>query len=368
MKIKQQLFLIFTLFLFSCSSEVENSTGKEADSEKKEELDEVDIYKKFIKDNKIKEKTAFLQSFKFGEPTDEIYKVYHAFYDKNGNLIDSIAYNINTEVFHEQFTYNEDNEMLSRSLLDTLGNVVQSSERKMEDGKEMEFLIKKGDSIYYKQIFAYDTADNLIKITEYDIDGQPRIFSDFTYNENGKMLSKSEKNANGEIQTKIGYAYDKNGNKASITTYNLNGTVEGKTFLKDYNDLGKAQLVEKYDANDSLYAYYKYTYNEKGDEVQSIIYNGIGQIIRQSDAEYNKEGKQTKYSVYEGEVGFIGRDEIKYDSTGKEVEFIMIDKDEKQVKRKLTYYNEKGLIEKEVTYNKIDEPIFQFTYSYSFFE
>jgi len=367
MKIRT-LFLVFTVGFFSSCSTDEQTKDSETPETSEVKTNEENSYKNFIKSQKIKTKTAFLQEFKFGEPADTKYKVYHCNYDQNGNLLDSIVYNANIEVFHEQYVYNSDNEMISRSILDSTGNILQVSERKMDEGKEKEFSIKNGDSLYYKQISAYDTAGNRIKVTEYDSQGKPQIFSEFTYNEKGKMLSKTEKNKDGNILTKIVYTYDKDGNKASITTYNSTGGVEGKTFLKNYTELGKAKLVEKYDANDSLFAKYKYTYDENGNETQNIIYNGIDQIIRQSDAEYNKFGKRTKFSIYEGEVGFLGRDVIKYDENGNEIEFIMLDKDEKQVKRKQTFYNDKGIVEKEVNYNKIDEPIYQFSYTYSYFE
>ncbi len=103
-------------------------------------------------------------------------------------------------------------------------------------------------------------------------------------------------------------------------------------------------------------------------ETKNVILNGIGQVIRQSTTTIDEHGNKILFEIYEGEVGFLGKDEVKYNQNGQETELIVFDNKNKQVKKKRTVYNEKGLVIKEVNYNKIDEPIYQFVYTHTYFK
>jgi len=329
---------------------------------------EEDAYRKYVQKNKIKNKKAWAYQYKFGEPNEQGILVYETNYDGNGNIQDSLVYNSNKVSFHEKYTYNEKNELIVRVLIDSLGKEVQRSERMFnESGKESGFAMYANDSLYYKQLREYNNLDELIRLTEYDASGEPKMISEFSYNENSDLLSQTELDNAGNIVSKISYNYDGKGNKIGISNYNSTGVLQGKTLLKEYEN-GNAHLVEKYDAFDSLYASYQYEYNEAGEETKNIILNGIGQVIRQSNTTIDEKGNKILFEIFEGEVGFLGKDEVKYNEQGQEIELIVFDNKNQQVKRKLTVYNEKGLNVKEENFNKIDEPIYQFKYEYNYFK
>ena len=365
---------IALITLNGCNAVDENidNDGQAEVSVSEVEIEEEDTYRKFVLKNRIETKKASAFQYKFGEPIEQGILVYKTNYDRKGNILDSIVYNANEISFHEKYTYNEKNELIIRVLIDSLGVEVQKSERLLNDkGLESGFVMYHLDSIYYQQRREYNEKDELIRLTEFDArgvnDGVSKLVSEYAYNEKGELLSQTELNNSGTILSKVSYSYDSEGNKISIANYNSLGDLQGKTLLKAYEN-GNSKLIEKYDAFDSLYAFYKYEYNSKGEETKNIILNGIGQVIRQSNTTIDENGNKILFEIYEGEVGFLGKDEVKYNQNGQETELTVFDSKNKQVKRKVTVYSEKGLVSKEVNYNKIDEPIYQFVYAYTYFK
>lgn len=335
-------------------------------------IDKEATYRKYVLKNKIETKKAWAFQYKFGEPIEQGILVYGTNYDRKGNIKDSLVYQSNKVSFHEKYTYNNKNELIVRVLIDSLGVEVQKSEMLLNDkGLESGFIMYYKDSIYYRQQREYNEKDELIRLTEFDArgvtDGFSKLVSEYAYNEKGQLLSQTELNDVEDILSKVSYTYDRDGNKISISNYNSIGDLQGKTLLKEYEN-GNSKLVEKYDAFDSLYAFYRYEYSVKGEETKNIILNGIGQVIRQSNTTIDEHGNKVLFEIYEGEVGFLGKDEVNYNQDGQEIELTVFDNKNKQVKRKLTAYNEKGLVIKEVNYNKIDEPIYQFVYAYTYFK
>ena len=335
-------------------------------------IDKEATYRKYVLKNKIETKKAWAFQYKFGEPIEQGILVYGTNYDRKGNIKDSLVYQSNKVSFHEKYTYNNKNELIVRVLIDSLGVEVQKSEMLLNDkGLESGFIMYYKDSIYYRQQREYNEKDELIRLTEFDArgvtDGFSKLVSEYAYNEKGQLLSQTELNDVEDILSKVSYTYDLDGNKISISNYNSIGDLQGKTLLKEYEN-GNSKLVEKYDAFDSLYAFYRYEYSVKGEESKNIILNGIGQVIRQSNTTIDEHGNKVLFEIYEGEVGFLGKDEVNYNQDGQETELTVFDNKNKQVKRKLTAYNEKGLVIKEVNYNKIDEPIYQFVYAYTYFK
>ena len=365
---------IALITLNGCNAVDENidNDGQAEVSVSEVEIEEEDTYRKFVLKNRIETKKASAFQYKFGEPIEQGILVYETNYDRKGNTLDSIVYKANEISFHEKYTYNEKNELIIRVLIDSLGVEVQKSERLLNSkGLESGFVMYHRDSIYYQQQREYNEKDELIRLTEFDAsgvnEGISKLVSEYAYNEKGELLSQTELNNSGTILSKVSYTYDSEGNKISIANYNSLGDLQGKTLLKAY-EKGNSKLVEKYDAFDSLYAFYKYEYNSDGVETKNVILNGIGQVIRQSNTTIDENGNKILFEIYEGEVGFLGKDEVKYNQNGQETELTVFDSKNKQVKRKVTVYSEKGLVSKEVNYNKIDEPIYQFVYAYTYFK
>lgn len=356
---------LLVLSILSCS-EHEEKVQQEVDVTKTNVNTVKDTsYEQYIQRNNISEITATGYGYKFGEPTEgnTLYKVK---YNKQGYLIDSLLYHKNGVMATLHNTYNDQNKLLLSEIMDSVGNVQQVVERSFdENGNVLSFQLKQNEVVLYSQKMQYE-SDRITKITEFDENGAPQIITNYVYNKNGDLIEDEQADALGNILEKTVFVYDDKGRNTVQTIYGSDGQVIEKNFLKQYDKNDNSQLIEKYDKNDSLIVTYTYEYNEKGEETKSIIYDGVGQIIRQSMATLDANGDQVMYEVYEGGKGLIGKDERKYNDNHQEVELIVYDHKENQLKRKVSYYNDKGLLSEVINYDKIDEPLFRMTYDYKF--
>ncbi len=360
--------LILALFLSSCNSE--EASGDETSSQNSttvtSDVEKDTNYQQYIDRNNIASIKATGYGYKFGEPT-EGNVLYETHYNEDGYLLDSLIYHKNGVMATLHNVYNGNNELLLSEIIDSSGNIQQKVERTFDDkGNVLTFQLNQNGKVTYSQKMLYDDQNRMTKITEFDEEGTPQIITNYGYNENGKLIKNEEVNGAGQTIEQTSFVYDDQGHNTVQTIYGPDGQVIEKNFLKEYDSNDNAQLIEKYDRNDSLIVTYHYEYDASGKEVKSIIYNGIGQIIRQSMATIDENGDQVLYEVYEGGKGLIGKDVRKYNSNHQETELIVYDNKEKQLKRKVSHYNEHGLLSEVVTYDKIDEPLFRMTFEYEF--
>jgi hypothetical protein len=361
--------LLSIFILVACSEDANQSNNEKVASNLDKESSEDDTtYQQYVSKNHIKSIEAKGFAYKFGEPDGDGSILYKVIYNQDGYVLDSLIYNDNKVIATLSNEYNDQNKLLVSVIKDSVGNVQQKVERTYDAaGNVLTFKLVQNEEVLYSQKMTYD-GDKMTKIVEFDKLGNPRIVTNYEYNESGKLITNSETDENGKLLKKTSLVYDNDGNNSVQTIYNSTGQVAEKNFLKNYDSNGNAQLVEKYDGKDSLIVTYEYGYNKKGEEIKSIIYDGVGQIIRQSMSTFDTEGKQIGYEIYEGGKGFIGKDEIKYNEKGKEIQLLVLDKDNKQLKRKTSSYNEKELIKEVINYDKLDEPVFKINFDYSFFE
>ncbi len=357
------LIIVGILVLSACTTN-EDETSVAVEKTEQSEVKGDTTYPQFISNNKIKSIQAKGYAYKFGEPDGDGSILYEVNYNEAGFTLDSIIYQGNKAIATLSNEYNENNDLLVSVIKDSLGNVQQKVERTYDaKGNVLTFQLKQGESTVYSQKMTYD-GDKITKIVEFDEIGNPRIVTNYTYNHSGKLITNSETDENGLQLKKTSLVYDKDGNNSVQTIYNSLGQVSEKNFLKEYDANGNAKLIEKYNANDSLVVTYQYDYNEKGEEIKSVIYDGVGQIIRQSMSSFDQKGNQIGYEIYEGGKGFVGKDQITYNDKNQEIQLIVFDKNDSQIKRKTTIYNDKDLKQEVVNYNKVDEPVFRITFDY----
>jgi hypothetical protein len=360
------VFFITSLFMVSC----EPSNEKESIvSEKKVKEEQKEVYQKEYREKKVRSKKAIAVQYKFGEPSDERLHIYQTNYNSNGYLVDSVTYRNNYRVAKEVFEYGADNKIIKRALYDSSEVLVSLLERELNaNGDETSFKSFLRDTLRYSQKKGYDDKNQLTKITDYYNDGSIKSVSSYAYNSKGDVINKTEMNDLGVVLLKQDIGYDSEGRKVSEVDYDSTGTLLGKTLIKNYDANDKIQLIEKYDANDSLYAKYVFEYNVKGQETKNTIYNGLNQILRQSMTKYDANGNRVSFKLYEGELGLRGTDLTTYNDKGLEIETKTLNHQNKLQHKKVKVYNEKDLLEREINYNHLDEPEFEFKYEYTYFE
>jgi hypothetical protein len=370
------LYIVTTFTLIvcmnSCGTEVEEKKVAEQETTSVDnnnvEQDPDSTYAAYLVSRNVKSITAHYYSYKFGLPVENPATLFTTSYNDKGLLLDSMIYQGTSYLGKLSKTYDAEDRLINTSLIDSSGNVGQVMSRTFNnDGLENSFEMKESDVLQYAQKKEYDGKKRLAKITEYDANGKARIVTQFEYNDADMVTSKSEFNAKGDVVFKQTMAYNEKGYKTIQTVYDFQGNVTEKNFLSDFDTHGNARLVEKYDAADSLEVVYKYEYDLNGVEVRNLILNGANQLIRESQTTLDARGNQTGYAIFEAPKGFVGQDILEFDSLDREVEMLVIGPDKKQIKRKLTSYNERDLLNEIINYNSVDEPVFKILYSYEFF-
>ena len=366
MKFNLILIVVFAILSFTSCNSGENKDGVK--SERHQETKEENTYQLFLKSKRVKTKQVIAVPYKFGEPSTDSILIYKTHYTENGYIKDSIIYKENKVLATESYTYNKQDKLIKRELFDEANVLISKLERVFnKNGDEKSFKSFSLDTLRYSQQKAYDEENNLTKITDYYNDGSVRSISAFDYNSKGDIVSRKEMNNLGKVVAKQTIGYDSEGRKVKEAEYDSTGNVISKTLIKNYDSNDKIQLIEKYNRNDSMVARYEFEYNEEGKETKNTIYNGINQVLRQSLTTYDAKGNRISFKIYEGSVGLLGYDETKYNEEGLEIETKVFNGKNVLDNRKVKEYNQKQLLVKEINYNKLNEPEFEFRYEYSYF-
>ena len=362
---KISLLALFFISAFTFNSCTTDTAERKKESKVSEE--DENAYYQNLKDKKVKSKTSIAVQYKFGEPSDERLHIYTTFYTDQGFLKDSIVYSKNVRISKESFEYNKDNKIIKRALYDSSETLINLLERGFDtNGKEITFKAFKFDTLRYSQKKTYDGNNRLVKITDYYNDGGVKNVSTYAYNSAGDVISKADMDELGQILRKQNIGYDSEGRKVSEIDYDSTGVSIGKTLIKNYDENNNIRLIEKYNGTDSLFARYEFEYNKEGLETKNTIYNGLNQILRQSITVFNEKGLKSSFKIYEGERGLLGTDNYTYNKEGQEIETKVLNSQNQQELRKVTEYNDKGLISRTINYDKLDEPQFEFIYEYTY--
>jgi len=202
--------------------------------------------------------------------------------------------------------------------------------------------LSSNDKLEFSFVMEFDNKGNITKETYYDSTSIQGTYQINKYDKVGNITESIVFNPNGSIFTKITCKY-KNGKKISLDYYNSDGDLFKKnTFkynssgnlieLNDYNSDGSifTQQLFEYDNNNTLInmTSYKYPnnknrisyasndkwetkfytrYNNKGLEIENIIYNPDGTIsgegsplknAKEYEYEYDQKGNWIKKIVY----------------------------------------------------------------------
>jgi hypothetical protein len=366
MKIVYKIVAFVIIFvLMSCNQGAgENLLSTEGNVEVNQDTS----YAQYIKRNKIKSLTVTGFQFAFGEPAQPGFKLYEVIYNEDGLPLDSLIFNNNVLIGKVKNIYSKQGKLLTSTIHDNEGNELETISRDFDEkGNEVSFVMLKKGQLYYKQEITYNANNLLTKIIEFDEKNEQRIITEYAYNDQQKKISKTESNAKGVILQKEAWVYDEKGNNTQYIIYDISGKIVEKNYLKNYTNEGQPKLLEKYDKNDSLLVTHQYEYDSKGRETKSTLYNGINQIISQTNATYDAKGNQLTFEMYEGGAGFKGRDELQYNDVNQEVELKVVGPDGKQLKRRLTTYTGSNLKFEVINYDKLDDPNFKLQYTYTFY-
>ncbi len=293
LKIKGQylilLIIISLLNSFSLFAHEEPSKTLKEKEDKEEK-------RMFILKNKINSVTVWKNKLESGVPDIQSRtKYYTMFYDEKGNLSSIYVFTPTGLLeYRTEYTYDNDNNMISDTDYDIDGNIIEKSEFKYDsegrvteqfnydstgaldsrftytiDNENHQIIFikyKPLDNIEYKIIYKYSgsvDSGNNIEIIKQKPGGELIMRVQNVFDSNNFRLKKIIYDENNRIMYYFQYEYYKDTkNFSSITKKSEQNKILMKS-VYDYNENGLINNVVNYDENNAIITYMSYTYDYK---------------------------------------------------------------------------------------------------------
>jgi len=172
-----------------------------------------------------------------------------------------------------------------------------SHSKKFDDeGREIESIHHKDGKLVQASVQTYDERGNLLETVVRHADGSLYYRVLNTYNAKGRLLEHLHLMGKDEqILQKTIYTYDEKGNNLSAITYNGEGVIT-RQYLTKYDDRGRRTewLNESLEGKIPYYQRQTYKYNEHGDCIEMNYYNPDGSLKDSHTYiyEYDSEGRR----------------------------------------------------------------------------
>lgn len=173
----------------------------------------------------------------------------------------------------------------------------------------------------YEVIKTYDENDVLLTTKRYDMDGHFL----FEYDSHENVIKKSNYDLNGELEYYTEYAYDQQDREISYIDFDKSGSQTRKV-LTEYAEDG-TKTVYFYGANDEPEGTTVFKYNENGDVIKQLEYMADGTLDTRQVLEYNALGNETATFTYNGDGSLAFRSETIFDEDGNFLDHIEYDAD-----------------------------------------
>ena len=166
-------------------------------------------------------------------------------------------------------------------------------------------------------VMGYDNKGNMSYIEAYKNDSlQER--DEISYNEKGDMISQIDFSADMKIMEKDFFYFDNDGRVFSGGTKNSNDSIM-ETFKivhgKNHLDL----QFEKYKSSGQKVYWFTYKYDQdfdKSDFVEAIRYDSLGKVVMKAEKKYNEKGKQIEKIIFDGDLKVSYSFIYEYDTKG----------------------------------------------------
>ncbi len=247
-------------------------------------------------------------------------------YDDKGNLLEEIKYTPDGKPEEiNRFTYNTDGKLTSHEM--------EMAQEGMKDVIRYErnpagHLLKEqkfyGEDPGEASAYTYNNDGAVTEVVKTDADGEFESRDVFMYDEKGNIREKLSKDEKGNTIGKSIMEYDDSGNLAHKKDLDGDGNLSHSTNYT-YNEKNSIESVVQRTATEKLtesvrYRYdergniiekairdfhprtFKFTFNEKDECVEEMVYDQNGQLNTKSVFEYNKDGRVTQELTYHMDV------------------------------------------------------------------
>ncbi len=247
-----------------------------------------------------------------------------------------------------------------------LNGKVKSVILRVYSPKENTKKIEKG-AFHYLRLYKFDINGNIIEEAQRDLpsggsDHSKRVYK---YDHNGNKIEDIYYNRNGNLSSKVISKYDNNGYEIEAARYSSSGQLEWK-LIYQYDNKGN-KILQKSFKNDTLMDKWTFTYNKKGNLIESKRYNDeitINGIYSYKYDDRENLIEESWRSGYDGEV--IYKYTFEYDKKNLNTELRSYDKKDNIIYTHNYTYDEQGnLIHTHIYNNETyqnSEKHYQYTY------
>lgn len=173
----------------------------------------------------------------------------------------------------------------------------------------------------YEVIKTYDENDVLLTTKRYHMDGHIL----FEYDSHENVIKKSNYDLNGELEYYTEYAYDQQDREISCIDFDKSGS-QTRKYLTEYDE-DDTKTIYFYGANDEPEGTTVFKYNENGDVIEQLDYMANGTLDTRQVLEYDELGNETATFTYNGDGSLSFRSENIYDEDGNFLDHIEYDAD-----------------------------------------
>lgn len=212
-----------------------------------------------------------------------------------------------------------------------------------------------------KDMLYYDNDGHLVKRSVYKVDGILETEWFLRYDTKGNKISDGWNHS----LSHTSYQYDAKGNRIGWTYYNSDGSLISQAAMK-FDD--KNHLLEEIQQNASGLGRktYIYNYNHLGKIIQRLCYEPLGNLYKRDIYIYDSKDNKIEWVDWYERSGADSRICYQYDDQGRVIEEILYFSGG-YFRNKITYqYDEKGnkIEERRFTSNKPDAVYFKISYQY----
>ncbi|HKL07281.1 MAG TPA: hypothetical protein VJ896_00810 [Bacteroidales bacterium] len=251
-------------------------------------------WKENIVKNHIQTQVQWNHKYEKGKPVKEGYKNFKKRYDHRGNVIEEVYYHSGTIDQKLSYKYDNNENKVEYSSYKGNENELLYKQNITYDNFNKKIREERYNGSDYQIIkYNYDGKDRLAGITRSDIFGNVEHQRDFNYKGNICTINIFDK---GKEVGKIINQYDDLGNIVKSTEYDINGDEKEKYF---YTFNGKL-LIEKtkYVLGNFIYKEY-YSYDSKGNLVEIKKEQPKGNIFVSNIYKYDNEGNLIEEEWYD---------------------------------------------------------------------
>ena len=192
--------------------------------------------------------------------------------------------------------------------------------------------------------YVYDEVENCVELLSYNPSNEVEERGVFVY-EKGILREELYYNAKNELFSKLEYTFDENGNLTKLSEYDPKGILEESHTSKFKDGLEQERYTYYYDENNILVTKYEYVYDKNRNLIEGLLYDNAKNLLGRWVYAYDEFQNLISEESIDAEEVLVEKRTYtyKYDEKGNWVERITYDGVENEprviTKRQFEYFD-----------------------------